>query len=68
MMFWNNDKQYGVKTRIIIDNEEKTQSEWTNILIGLCENYLAEDDTDETDELEVRIWEIWSKISWHMWW
>ena len=54
--------------RIIIDNEEKTQSEWINIIIGLCENYLVEDDTDETDELEVRIWEIWSKISWHMWW
>ena len=54
--------------RIIIDNEEKTQSEWINLLIGLCENYLVEDDAGETNELEVRIWEIWSKISWHMWW
>ena len=53
---------------IIIDNEEKTQSEWINLLIGLCEKYLVEDDTGETNELEVRIWEIWSKISWHMWW
>ena len=31
--------------KVIINNEEKTQSEWTNIIIGLCENYLVEDDT-----------------------
>ena len=61
--------------KIIIDNEERSQSEWINIIIGLCENYLMEDDTGEavdlimlSKELEVRIWEIWSKISWHMWW
>ena len=51
--------------KITIEGEEKTHGEWVDILISLSEIYLNDFYDEENEE---RIWDIWSKISWSMWW
>ena len=53
--------------KITINGIERTQQEWIDELIRLCELYLK-DDIDNWIKYSKEIWEIWSELSACMWW
>lgn len=53
--------------KITINEIERTQQEWIDELIRLCEMYFKDDNT-EWFECSKEIWEIWSELSPCMWW
>lgn len=53
--------------KITINDIERTQQEWMDELIRLCELYLKDDNYDWLD-CSKEIWEIWSVLSACMWW
>lgn len=59
--------------KITINKKKKTQEQWIDHLIVLCEAYLltAENDflNDEMKtKLQKEIWTIWSELAPYMWW
>lgn len=56
---------------IEINGMEKTQKEWIDLLLNLCEKSILNTDYvifDASLEYKVQIWTIWAELSGYMWW